>query len=135
MSFKYEQSDAIGRMLRLDDIDTIGTSSQTLAEEAIRAGRNEEVVTIVNYFLREMQIMHGILTTWIQDIVRFIMEKSGASAGTEVTGAAAIIRTFNTVELGLAPRDNCLAALAAGQQDEAIWASQTHPGCSRLPTR
>src|SRR5260370_2467478 len=120
MAFKYEHSEAIGRALRLDDIDTIGISSQTLAEEAIRAGRNEEVVTLVNYFLREMQIMHGILTTWIQDIVRFIMEKSGAATGMEVAGAAAIIRAFNTIELGLAPRDKCLSALAEGDQDAAI---------------
>ena len=120
MMFKYEHSEAIGRMLRLDDIDTIGTSSQTLAEEAIRAGQKDEAVTIVNYFLREMQIMHGILTTWIQDIVRFIMEKSGADTGFEVAGAAAIIRVFNTVELGVAPRDKCLATLAVGNQEQAI---------------
>lgn len=120
MAFKYEYSASIGRALRLDDIDTIGTSSQTLAEEAIRAGRNEEAVTMVNYFLREMQIMHGILTTWVQDIVRFIMEKSGTAAGTDVAGAAAIIRTFNTVELGLAPRDKCLAALMEGNPEQAI---------------
>ena len=77
-------------------------------------------MTIVNYFLREMQIMHGILTTWIQDIVRFIMEKSGADTGFEVAGAAAIIRVFNTVELGVAPRDKCLATLAVGNQEQAI---------------
>src|SRR5262249_55099195 len=114
MPLNYAHSNAIGRDLRLDDIDTIGTSSQTLAEEAILAGRNEEAVTVINYFLREMQIMHNILTTWVQDIVRFIMEKSGAQPGMDVAGAAGITRVLLAVELGIAPRDRCLEALKSG---------------------
>lgn len=120
MALNYAHSEVIGRDMRLDDISTIGISSQTLAEEAIRAGRNEEAVTVINYFLREMQIMHGILTTWIQDIVRFIMEKSGAQPGMDVAGAAGIARVLLTVELGIAPRDRCLEALRAGDQQAAI---------------
>ncbi len=119
MAFKYAYSPAIGRELRLDDIETIGASSQTLAEEAMDAGRSDEAQALINYFLREMQIMHGILTTWVQDIVRFIMEKSGAQPGLETAGAAAIVRTFNTIPLGIAPRDQCLRALDAGDVESA----------------
>jgi len=120
MALNYAYSAAIGRELRLDDIDTIGTSSQTLAEDAMRAGRADEAALLVNYFLREMQIMHGILTTWIQDIIRFIMEKSGAQPGMETAGAAAIVRAFNTIPLGIALRDRCLSALEAGDVEAAI---------------
>jgi hypothetical protein len=120
MNFRYEKSEAIGRELRLDDIRTIGVSSQTLAEDAILAGRDEEAVTIINYFLREMQIMHGILTTWIKDIIRYIMEKSGALPGMAITGAAGITRALEKAELGLAPRDRCLEALKAGDRQAAI---------------
>lgn len=119
MPFKYAYSQAIGRELRLDEIDTIGTSSQTLAEEAMHAGRIDDAVILINYFLKEMQIMHGILTTWIQDIIRFIMEKSGAEPNLVTSGAAAIIRTFNTVPLGTAPQANCLAALKRGDLESA----------------
>ena len=35
---RLEHSDAIGRVLRLDDLSTLGVSTQTLAEDAI-AGR------------------------------------------------------------------------------------------------
>ncbi len=119
MAFKYEYSAAIGRELRLDDIETIGTASQTLAEQAMDAGRRDEATTLINYYLREMQIMHGILTTWIQDIIRFIMEKSGAQPGMETANAAAIVHTFNTIPLGIAPRDQCLRALAAGDVESA----------------
>ncbi|MDZ4765430.1 MAG: hypothetical protein SGI73_12835 [Chloroflexota bacterium] len=120
MPLNYTHSEPIGRALRLDSIDTIGTSSQTLAEDAIRAGDNETAVTLINYFLREMQIMHGILTTWIEDIIRYIIEKSGATPGADVTGAAGIVRVLKTAELGIAPRDRCLAAIAAGDQAAAI---------------
>jgi len=120
MPLKYTYSEVLGRELRLDDPDTIGISSQTLAEEAIRAGRDEEAVTLVNYFLREMQIMHRIMWTWAEDIVRFILEKSGSGPGLDVSGAAGILRVFKTAELGVAPRDRCLEALAAGDRDGAI---------------
>jgi hypothetical protein len=120
MPLKYTYSDVLGRELRLDDPDTIGVSSQTLAEEAIRAGRDEEAVTLVNYFLREMQIMHRIMWTWAEDIVRFILEKSGSEPGLDVSGAAGILRVFKTAELGVAPRDRCLEALAVGDRDGAI---------------
>jgi hypothetical protein len=119
MPLKYARSEAIGRELRLDDIDTIGTSSQTLAEEAIRGGRDEEAVTLINYFLREMQIMHGIMTTWVKDIIRFIIEKSGVQPGMDTSAASGIMRVWETAQLGLAPRDRCLEALKNSKRDEA----------------
>lgn len=114
-----QHSDAIGRALRLDRIETIGTSTQTLAEEALADGQDEAFVTYLNYFLREMQIMHGILTTWIEDIARFILEKSGAAPGMDVSGAAAIVRHLKTAELGIAPRDRALEALQRGDRAAA----------------
>ncbi|PJF26239.1 MAG: hypothetical protein CUN53_08715 [Phototrophicales bacterium] len=120
MPLNYAHSASIGRELRLDSIETIGVSSQTLAEEAIQAGEIETAVTLINYFLREMQIMHGILTTWIQDIIRYIIEKSGAQPGMDVSAAEAIVRVLKTAELGIAPRDRCLEALKAGDHAAAI---------------
>ncbi len=114
-----QHSDAIGRALRLDAIETIGISTQTLAEEALVSGQDETFVTYLNYFLREMQIMHGILTTWIEDIARFILEKSGAAPGLDVSGAASIVRHLKTIELGIAPRDQALDALARGDRAAA----------------
>lgn len=120
MPLRYEKSEAIGRELRLDSIETVGISSQTLAEDAILAGRNEEAVTLVNYFLREMQIMHRIMWTWIEDIIRFILEKSGAQPGMDVQSAAGIMRVFKTAEIGIAPRDRCLEAIARGDTAAAV---------------
>lgn len=120
MTVQYMRSETIGRELRLDDISTIGISSQTLAEEAIQAARDEEAVTLINYFLREMQIMHSIMHTWVEDIIRFIIEKSGSQPGMDAQSAAGIIRAFKTAELGTAPRDRCLEALEKGDRDAAV---------------
>jgi hypothetical protein len=120
MPLKYEKSAVMGRELRLDDLDTIGIATQTLAENAIEYGRNEEAVTLVNYFLREMQIMHGIMWTWIEDIIRFIIEKSGAEPGMEVKSAAGIMRVFKVAEIGIGPRDRCLEAIEKGDKAAAM---------------
>lgn len=114
MGLKLEHSSAIGRTLRLDDIGTIGTSSQTLAEDAIQRGDYAEAERLIDYFLNEMRIMHRIMTTWIQDIIRYIVEKSGAQPGMDTASAAAIIRVWNTIPLGAAPRDRAIEALRNG---------------------
>jgi hypothetical protein len=120
MTVGLTYSAPIGRELRLDGIETIGTSTQTLAEDAIATGQHETAVTLVNYYLREMQIMHRIMTTWIQDILRFILEKEGAQPGRDTLGAEAMLRTFNAAELGIGPRDHCLAAIRSGDASSAM---------------
>ncbi len=60
---KLEHNAVLGRMLRVDDLDTLGISTQTLAEEAIRAGRTDEAIALVDYFHQEMRIMHTIMTS------------------------------------------------------------------------
>lgn len=119
MNAKLEHSAAIGRTVRLDDITTIGTSTQTLAEEAIMAGDFAEAERLIDYFLNEMRIMHRIMTTWIQDIIRYMVEKSGAAAGMDTSVAAGIIRVWNTIPLGAAPRDRAVEALRNGDQAAA----------------
>ena len=69
----------VGRMLRVDDLETLGVSTQTLAEEAIQAGRVDEAIALVDYFHQEMRTMHTIMRTWLTDITRYIIARgSGA---------------------------------------------------------
>ncbi|MBX3082333.1 MAG: hypothetical protein KF716_11925 [Anaerolineae bacterium] len=114
MALNLAYSATIGRTLRLDDIDTIGISSQTLADALIDSGKHDDARALIDYFLAEMQIMSKIMWTWAEDIIRFIIEKSGAAAGADVTASAGIMRTFKTQPLGLAPHQRCLDALAKG---------------------
>ena len=45
--------------------------------ETLRA-TSLHAVALVDYFCDEMRIMHGILTTWIKDILRYVVEHAGA---------------------------------------------------------
>lgn len=90
-------SKKLGRVIRQDDITTLGVSTQTLAEEAMRQGRIDHAIALVAYFRQEMQIMHNIMTTWLQDILAQLLAKEGANnAGLPV----ALVRPFNTLEIG-----------------------------------
>ncbi len=105
---KLQFNEVLGRTLRVDDLDTLGVSTQTLAEEAIRAGRVDEAIALVDYFHQEMRIMHTIMRTWLTDITRYIIARGGPSdhAGELSTALLDIWRTY---PLGKALRERCKA--------------------------
>ncbi len=107
---KLEHNAVLGRMLRVDDLDTLGISTQTLAEEAIRAGRTDEAIALVDYFHQEMRIMHTIMRTWLTDITRYLIARGGPSdnAGDLSTALLDIWRTY---PFGEALRERCKAAI------------------------
>ena len=116
---KLEHSEAIGRVLRLDDLDTLGVSTQTLAEEAMNQGDWERARALVDYFFEEMRIMHGILATWIKDILRYIVEHAGADDPSARAASIGIARMLEAYPIGQASRERCTEAIAAGDGSAA----------------
>ncbi len=123
---KLEYNAVLGRMLRVDDLETLGISTQTLAEEAIAAGRTEEARALVDYLHQEMRIMHDILVTWLRDIVRYILAHKGVAAAEAKTLAPSLLQTWETYNFGVDLRDRCKEAIAdpgnggrPGQSEEA----------------
>lgn len=116
---KLEYNQTLGRMLRVDDLDTLGISSQTMAEEAIQAGRQAEATALVDYFHQEMQIMHQILITWITDITRYIITRAGLPAGAPELSAS-LLQTWRSYPLGIQLREACKQAIRAAEADRAI---------------
>ena len=109
---KLEYNPILGRMLRLDDLDTLGVSSQSLAEAAIEAGRTAEASALVDYFHQEMRIMHDIMITWLTDLSRYIIQRGG-QANNAGELAASLFETWRTFPLGKALREKCQAAISA----------------------
>ncbi len=105
-------SEKLGRLIRQDDPSTLGTSTQTLAEEAIREGRTEDGITLVAYFRQEMQTMHNIMMVWIKDILRQLLAREGL---TTLDLPTALVRPFETMELGTALQRQVGAAIRSGQ--------------------
>jgi hypothetical protein len=116
---KLEHNHVLDRTLRVDDLETLGVSTQTLAEEAIRAGRIDEAIALVDYYYQEMRIMHTIMRTWLQDIARYIVAQDGAPEHAGET-AQALFDIWRSYPLGEGLRERCQAAIEAGQADEAI---------------
>lgn len=122
---KLEYNPRVGRLLRMDDITTIGVSTATMLEESARAGRTEEALRLVDYYYRELRIMHDILVTWAQDIIRFMIARDTAAAPEVAQSlAGTLCRTWKEFELGVAPLRRLEAATAAGDLAGALTASE-----------
>ena len=109
---RIAHSATIGRELRLDSIETIGVSSQTLAEEAIAAGERGLAASLLRYYRQEMDIMNGIMHVWIQDTMRYIILKAGGTDASATTAAAGVMRAFRAYPFGLPEQEKALTALA-----------------------
>jgi hypothetical protein len=119
MSVRLQYNDKLGRVIRLDDMDTLGISTQTLAEEAIDEGPLEEAIALVDYFHQEMRIMHEILVTWLTDIVGYLLEREGVQEPDALSES--LLHTWRSFPLGEGLRERCRAAIeqgdAAGAKD------------------
>jgi len=120
---RLEHHAVLGRLLRVDDLDTLGVSTQTLAEEAIQAGRLDEAIALVDYFHQEMRIMHTIMRTWLTDITRYLIARGGPSDNASELSTA-LLDIWRTYPLGEALRERC---------KEAILASRTGSPSEGLP--
>ncbi len=120
---KLEYNANLGRVIRMDDIDTIGRSTYAMLEEAIAAGQTQEALALSEYYLRELRIMHDILMTWAQDIIRFMIVRD-AMAGQPMAQAlsGAICKAWRDFEFGVAPLRALQAAIRAGEQQPALAA-------------
>lgn len=59
----------LGRRIRQDGLDTLGISTQTLAEDAIGSGRWAVAADLADYMASELVIMNDVLFVWLADIL------------------------------------------------------------------
>lgn len=117
---KLEYNAKLGRVIRMDDIDTIGRSTCAMLEDAFTAGRVEEALALSDYYLKELRIMHDILMTWAQDIIRFMIARDAdAAQPTAQALSAAICKAWRDFEFGVAPLRRLQAAIREGDNARA----------------
>lgn len=122
---KLEYNANVGRVMRLDDISTIGVSTATMLEGAVRGGRAEEALALAGYYYRELRIMHDILMVWTEDIVRFMIARdTGAQDALAGSLAGAICKAWKDFELGVAPLRDLEAAIPTGDTARSLAASE-----------
>jgi hypothetical protein len=108
-------SETLGRPIRQDGLETLGTSTQTLIEEAVAGARWELAAELTSYFATEIAIMNGILFTWLADIIDDRVERAaGGAAATEVAGiGSTILAGFRSFDPGRGDLDRALGAIGA----------------------
>jgi hypothetical protein len=141
-------SAVLGRPIRQDGLETLGVSTQTLAEDALRAGRWDLAAELVEYYAGEIRTMNGILFTWLADIVDYRVARSmGAMPGERSSGGewpaavepglgATLLAGFRDFEPGRGDLERAMAAIgdhdaegaaAAVELMRVRWAAQ-HDG-------
>lgn len=70
-------SERLGRPIRVDGIDTLGQSTQTLIEQAVDAGAWDVADELAAYFSAEMLRIAAALYTWMDDIIGWRLENDG----------------------------------------------------------
>ena len=126
-------SPILGRPIRQDGLDTLGISTQTLAEDALAAGRWELAAELTRYYLTEIRIMNDVLFTWLADIIDFRLSRgTTVQVGTGTT----LLAGFRAFEPGGGDLDRALVAIGEHRADGAAsavelmrvrWAAQ-HDG-------
>jgi len=62
-------SERLGRRIRTDGPGTLGVSTQTLAEQALRRGDLDVAADLVRYFCEEMTRIDEAVLTWLVEIL------------------------------------------------------------------
>lgn len=98
---------ALGRRMRLDGIETLGVSTQTLAEQHLDAGSWVSAADLAEYFLDEMTRINDALYTWLTIIL-----SAHNTSESSVTDRAGIVRIVAAMR-GFGAGDGDLAAVLA----------------------
>ena len=120
---KLQYVENVERVLRMDDIDTIGVPTYSLLQDAIRNRRADEALALAAYYHRELRIMHDILMTWAQDIMRYMIRRDAPTENTVAqTLSAAICQPWRDFEFGVAPLHTLEDAIRDRDEERALTA-------------
>lgn len=74
---KIERSSALGRDIRRDRAEELGTATWTGVKEAIRAGRADEALAGLDYACHEARAMHDSAVSFADDVLTHLAEVAG----------------------------------------------------------
>ncbi len=113
-------SERLGRRIRLDGPATLGVSTQTLAEEALRRGDLPVGADLVGYFSEEMTRINEAVLTWLVEILAARTAHLGADRSPSLDEAARVVAGLTSFRPGAGDLDAALAAVRAGDVEEAV---------------
>lgn len=117
MALKLAYSKAIGKVIRQDDLTTLGVSSQTMAEQSIAEGRWDEAAAVTEYFMQELRMMGGVMYTWMECTMRDVFEILGTKDAHAT--AARLALTPRLFDAGGPAMPRALSAISRRDGEEA----------------
>lgn len=115
-------SPQLGRVIRADGPATVGISTQTLFESAVSEGHASLAAELLGYFWEEMERIARILYVWLEDIMRFRIEREGGVDGSVAPRLLRGLRDFDPTRADL---ERALRALDSGEPVVAVDAAET----------
>ena len=112
-------SSQLGRRIRDDDIDTLGTSSLTLAESALARGDFAVAADLIAYQHEEMTRINQAVLTWLIEILSRRSHIAGAPEDAAHAEATAVIAAMTSYDAGKGDLDAARAACASGRPSAA----------------
>lgn len=71
-----QHSALLRRIIRQDSVETLGVSTQTLAEHALEGEAWELAADLIAYFSGEMSRIEEALLVWFEDIVAYRLSRT-----------------------------------------------------------
>jgi hypothetical protein len=112
-------SESLGRRLRVDGPETVGVSTQTLAEEALTTAGFAVAADLGAYLHEEMTRINEALYTWLVEILAFRAEKDGVGAEPALDEARRVVSALRGYDPGAGDLTAFLAGCGAGDADAA----------------
>jgi len=109
----------LGRRIRDDDIDTLGTSSLTLAERALARGDFDVAADLIAYQHEEMTRINQAVLTWLIEILARRSHLAGASEDSAHVEAASVVAAMTSYDAGEGDLAAALAACGSRRSSEA----------------
>jgi hypothetical protein len=112
-------SERLGRRIRTDGPATLGVSTQTLAEQALRRGDLAVAADLVRYFCEEMTRIDDAVLTWLVEILAARTSALGPGREAALDEAARVVAGLASFAPGGGDLEAALAAIADGDTDTA----------------
>ncbi len=74
---KLAEMARLGRPVRQDDLDDLGTATPRLLKQAIDAGRHQEAKALADYTVAEGKGLHDLMCDWVWNLLTVVAERHG----------------------------------------------------------
>lgn len=120
MNSPLAYSPRLGRVIRTDGIATLGTSTQTLVEEAVAGAAWEVAADLAAYYSQDLRRIGQALFTWMDDIVAFGLEQ--AAVGDPARAATWLLAGLRDFDPSSGDLERTLDRVAARDAEGAVAA-------------